>query len=51
MWYTAPLGIFDEISHIRIDNSEKIIYEKYFDSQMRDLVKTKSYVRYNEKNN
>ena len=51
MWYTKPLGIFDQIDHIRIDNSEKIIYEKYFDSQMRDLFKAKSCVTHNEKNN
>jgi hypothetical protein len=50
MWYTKKLGIFDEIDHIRIDNSKKVIYEKEFDSNFRNVFKTKSYVTANKKN-
>jgi len=43
-WHTKPLGIFDEINHVRVDNSEKIIYDKTFDSQFREVFKIKSYI-------
>ena len=43
-WYIRPLGIFDEINHIRIDNSDKVIYDKTFDSEFRELFKIKSYI-------
>ena len=45
-WHTAPLGIFDEINHVRIDNSEKIMYQKSFDAEFREVFKVKSYVSY-----
>jgi hypothetical protein len=43
-WHTRPLGIFDEITHVRIDNTNKIIYEKTFDSEFREIFKIKSYI-------
>jgi len=43
-WHTKPLGIFDEINHVRVDNSKKIIYDKTFDSQFREVFKIKSYI-------
>jgi len=49
-WYIKPLGIFDEIEHVRIDNSEKIIYEKSFTPQTREIFKRESYF-INEENN
>jgi hypothetical protein len=43
-WHTRPLGIFDEITHVRIDNTNKIIYEKTFDNEFREIFKIKSYI-------
>jgi hypothetical protein len=43
-WYIRDLGIFDEITHLRIDNSEKVIYEKTFDDEFREVFKIKSYI-------
>jgi hypothetical protein len=43
-WHTRPLGIFDEINHVRVDNSEKIIYDKTFDSEFKEVFKIKSYI-------
>jgi hypothetical protein len=43
-WHTRPLGIFNDIKHVRIDNSQKIIYEKSFDDEYRDIFKVKSYI-------
>jgi hypothetical protein len=43
-WYIKPLGIFDEINNVRIDNSEKIIYELSFDKEFRDFFKINSYI-------
>jgi hypothetical protein len=43
-WYTKPLGIFDEINHVRVDNSQKVIYDKTFDNQFREIFKIKSYI-------
>jgi hypothetical protein len=44
-WNIRPLGIFNEIHHVRVDNSEKIIYEKSFDDGFREIFKRKSYIR------
>lgn len=49
-WNIQPLGLFDEITHVRLDNSDKVIYQKSFDSEFRDIFKSKSYI-INEKNN
>ena len=43
-WHLRTLGIFDEINHIRIDNTEKIIYEKTFSPEFREIFKIKSYI-------
>ena len=43
-WHIRPLGIFDEITHVRIDNTNKIIYEKTFDNEFREIFKIKSYI-------
>jgi hypothetical protein len=48
-WHIKPLGNFDEINNIRIDNSEKIIYNINFDKEFKELFKIKSYI--SEKNN
>ena len=44
MWYTKRLGIFDEINYVRIDNSERVIYEKTFDSENREIMKENAYI-------
>ena len=49
-WHIRTLGIFDEINHVRVDNSQKIIYDKTFDSEFREVFKIKSYIR-SEQNN
>jgi hypothetical protein len=49
-WTIKPLGVFDEINHVRIDNSEKVIYEKTFDNEIRKIFKIDSYIT-NEENN
>jgi hypothetical protein len=43
-WHIRPLGIFDEINHVRVDNSQKVIYDKTFDNQFREVFKNKSYI-------
>lgn len=49
-WYTKPLGTFDDINHIRIDNSVKILYQKYFDNNEREIYKNKSFLSEEENN-
>ena len=44
-WHIRPLGIFDEINHVRVDNSQKVIYDINFDSEFREVFKIKSYIR------
>jgi hypothetical protein len=43
-WNIRPLGIFDDINHVRVDNSKKIIYEKTFDDKFREVFKKTSYI-------
>jgi hypothetical protein len=43
-WRIQPLGIFDEINHVRIDNSIKILLEKNFDQDEREIYKNKSFI-------
>lgn len=43
-WRIQPLGIFDEINHVRIDNSIKILLEKNFDQGEREIYKNKSFI-------
>ena len=47
-WHIKSLGIFNEIDHVRIDNSESIIYEKAFDFESRELFKIKSHITKNK---
>ena len=49
-WHTKPLGIFNDINHVKIYNSEKVIYEKTFDSEFRKIFKTESYISSEENN-
>ena len=43
-WHINSLGIFNDINHVRIDNSEKVIYEKTFDNEFREMFKIESYI-------
>jgi hypothetical protein len=43
-WHVRPLGIFNEIDHVRVDNSQKVIFEKSFDNKFREVFKIKSYI-------
>ena len=47
-WYIKNLGIFDEITHVRVDNNKKVIYELTFDNEFREIFKIKSYITNNE---
>jgi hypothetical protein len=49
-WHIRPLGVFNDINHVRIDNSEKVIYEKTFDNEFREIFKIKSYITSVENN-
>jgi len=44
-WHIRPLGVFDEINHVRVYDSQKVIYDKTFDSEFREVFKIKSYIR------
>jgi hypothetical protein len=44
-WHIEKLGLFDEISHVRIDNSKTVIFEILFDDDKRNLYKNKSYIK------
>ena len=50
-WHIRSLGVFDDIDHIRIDNTNKILYQKFFNSEMREIFKIKSYMVIDEENN
>ena len=43
-WYIRPLGNFEDIDHVRVDNSEKVIYDKTFNIESREIFKIKSYI-------
>lgn len=43
-WHIRKLGVFNQINHIRIDNSQKVIFEKSFDEEFREIFKVKSYI-------
>ena len=40
-WHIRPLGVFDEINHVSVDNSQKVIYDKTFDNEFREIFKIK----------
>ena len=48
-WTTRILDLFNEITHIRVDNNNKVIYEISFDNEFREIFKNKSYILNNEK--
>jgi hypothetical protein len=45
-WCIRPLGIFDEINYVRIDNTKNTLFEKYFDDEFREIFKNKSYITF-----
>lgn len=49
-WNIFELGNFDDIFHVRIDNSKKILYEIEFDVHSREFLKKTSFIT-DEKNN
>jgi hypothetical protein len=48
-WTTRILDQFNEITHVRVDNNNKVIYEVSFDNEFREIFKNKSYILNNEK--
>jgi hypothetical protein len=48
-WTTRELGNFNEITHVRVDNNKKVIYEISFDDDFREIFKIKSYITDNDK--
>lgn len=48
LWYIRELGDFNEITHVRVDNNKKVIYELSFDDEFREIFKNKSYITNNE---
>jgi hypothetical protein len=48
-WTTRILDLFNEITHVRVDNNNKVIYEISFDNEFREIFKNKSYILNNEK--
>ena len=45
-WHINQLGIFDEINYVRIDDSKKTLLEKHFDTEFREIFKTKSFITF-----
>lgn len=43
-WTTRILDQFNEITHVRVDNNNKVIYEVSFDNEFREIFKNKSYI-------
>jgi hypothetical protein len=50
-WRIQPLGLLDDVNYVRIDNSDKCLYEKSFDDEFKRAFINKSYITYYEKNN
>jgi len=48
LWSIRVLGIFNEITHVRVDNNKKVIYELTFDDKFREIFKNKSYIMNNK---
>jgi hypothetical protein len=46
-WTTRELGNFNQITHVRVDNNKKVIYEIAFDDDFREIFKIKSYITEN----
>ena len=47
-WSIRELGDFNQITHVRVDNNKKVIYELKFDNEFREVFKIKSYITNNE---
>jgi hypothetical protein len=43
-WHMRSLGLLDDITHIRMYNPKNVIYDKHFDSEVRNVFRTKSYI-------
>jgi hypothetical protein len=43
-WTTRILDLFNKITHVRVDNNDKVIYEISFDNEFREIFKNKSYI-------
>jgi hypothetical protein len=50
-WHIQKLGLIDEVNYVRIDNSDKCLYEKFFDDEFKKVFQIKSYITFYEKNN
>lgn len=50
-WIIQRLGLFDKVNYVRVDNSKKCLYEKYFDDEFKEVFINKSYITHYEKNN
>jgi hypothetical protein len=50
LWRRQNLGNFDRVNHVKIDNGNKIIYKKTFDSNFKEVFKVNSFIIH-EKNN
>lgn len=50
-WHIRTLGFLDEVTNVRIDNSDKCLYEKSFDNDFKEIFINKSYITHYEKNN
>ena len=50
-WHIQSLGLLDEVNYVRIDNSDKCLYEKSLDDEFKKVFPNKSYITYYEKNN
>lgn len=51
IWHVQILGLIDEVNYVRIDNSNKCLYEKYFDDEFKNIFANKSYITFYEENN
>lgn len=49
-WYIRRIGNINEVKHVRIDNSIKVIYDKEFTEEFKKLFKVKSYIKYEKDN-
>ena len=50
-WQIQPLGLLEDINHVRVDNSEKCLYEKSFDDEFKKVFINDSYITFYEENN
>jgi hypothetical protein len=51
LWNIRVLGLLDEVNYVRVDNSNKCLYEKSFNDEFKKVFMNKSYITYYEKNN